>query len=224
MKARHKLIIDMLKNIPKRSTILDVGAYPFIITNNLRQQGHVVETISSKVVCDIEKDNFQYKTNKFDYVLFNSVIEHLGYDPIHTLKEINRVLKLDGELILTTPNLYYLPTILKFFLGCGLVSPKQIFTNKEKGYLGHIKEYSMYELIEMLEYTGFKIKSKQYKYLNNHRNRLIFFISNLISLVIPKFRETILIKANKGVDKHEIQTNNQIRRKSRTWSGCKQSL
>lgn len=45
----------------------------------------------------------EYDAGYFDYVTLDQVIEHL-LDPLETLKEICRVLKNDGALIISTPN------------------------------------------------------------------------------------------------------------------------
>jgi SAM-dependent methyltransferase len=54
---------------------------------------------------DVECDRFPYENASFDVVLCCEVLEHLSRDPMHMLWEINRVLRLGGLLILTTPNI-----------------------------------------------------------------------------------------------------------------------
>lgn len=46
---------------------------------------------------------FPYPADSFDLVWCSEVIEHLK-DPLFTIREIRRVLKPDGKLLLTTPN------------------------------------------------------------------------------------------------------------------------
>lgn len=54
---------------------------------------------------DVERDRFPYESASFDVVLCCEVLEHLARDPMHMLCEVNRVLRLGGILILTTPNI-----------------------------------------------------------------------------------------------------------------------
>lgn len=54
---------------------------------------------------DVERDRFPYESASFDVVLCCEVLEHLSRDPMHMLCEVNRVLRLGGLLILTTPNI-----------------------------------------------------------------------------------------------------------------------
>lgn len=53
---------------------------------------------------DIESEKFPFEDNSVDAVIFTEVLEHLFRDPAWTVSEINRVLKQDGILFLTTPN------------------------------------------------------------------------------------------------------------------------
>ncbi|MEK7504478.1 MAG: class I SAM-dependent methyltransferase, partial [Patescibacteria group bacterium] len=82
-------------------------------------------------------------TNKsFDLVTLFDVIEHIpsNTEP-DTLKEINRVLKPGGHLIISTPLAHWFSMI-----------------TDPAWYFGH-RHYSENQLSEMLEKTGFKIKS-----------------------------------------------------------------
>lgn len=54
---------------------------------------------------DVERDTFPYPDEHFDVALCCELIEHLAADPMHMLLELNRVLKWDGLVIVTTPNI-----------------------------------------------------------------------------------------------------------------------
>lgn len=51
-----------------------------------------------------EKDRYPYDDATFDTVLACEIIEHLLHDPMHLLFECHRVLRSEGTLIVTTPN------------------------------------------------------------------------------------------------------------------------
>jgi len=53
---------------------------------------------------NIENDRFPYADGEFDVVILAEIIEHLLNDPCKVLREIKRVLKPGGTLIITTPN------------------------------------------------------------------------------------------------------------------------
>ena len=113
---------------------LEIGGNPYFSTMLLKQFtsldvrctnyfGSHVEAVSAQTVrCDafpdgasaetvIEFDHFNvelvafpYADSSFDVVLLCEVIEHLIEDPVRVLREVRRVLKPNGTLILTTPN------------------------------------------------------------------------------------------------------------------------
>lgn len=58
-------------------------------------------------ILNVEKDRFPFNNKTFDLVLCTEVIEHLIQSPSHMITEINRILKDDGLLILSTPNGLY---------------------------------------------------------------------------------------------------------------------
>lgn len=65
---------------------------------------------------NLETDRFPFEDETFNIVLFVEVIEHLAR-PEHCLSEIERVLKRNGELIVTTPNLARLENRIQILRG-----------------------------------------------------------------------------------------------------------
>lgn len=54
---------------------------------------------------DAEKDLYPYPDARFDTVLCCELLEHLYFDPMFMMSEINRIIKPGGHLMLTTPNI-----------------------------------------------------------------------------------------------------------------------
>ena len=105
---------------------------------------------------NIEIDPFPSDDAEFEVVLFCEIIEHLLMDPVAVLREIKRVLKPDGVLILTTPNANKLENIMKMIDGDNIYDPYS-------GYYGpygrHNREYNVRELYLLLDYCGFTIET-----------------------------------------------------------------
>ncbi len=58
-----------------------------------------------------------FEDNFFDVVLLLDVFEHIGYsDQPMALQEIKRVLKSDGQLIVSIPNLAHLSSRIAFVM------------------------------------------------------------------------------------------------------------
>lgn len=105
---------------------------------------------------DIERDFFPFDDDEFDLVIFCEIIEHLTMDPIFVLREIKRVLKQDGKLILTTPNVNRYDNIHKIIVGGNIYDPYSGFHGP---YGRHNREYSALELYLLLDYCGFTVDS-----------------------------------------------------------------
>ncbi len=94
---------------------------------------------------DLEKDRFPFPDKSFDSVIFIEVLEHLS-KPEHCLSEIARVLRTNGELILTTPNLADLKGRLSIIRG---KDPLNAVIGG-RAYYRHIRLYAKNSLDELL--------------------------------------------------------------------------
>jgi ubiquinone/menaquinone biosynthesis C-methylase UbiE len=102
---------------------------------------------------DLETQQLPVDDDTFDYVLCCEVIEHLELDPMFMLAEINRVLKPNGTLILTTPNITSTHAIYKILRGIEPYFYMQ-YRHKPKLYR-HNYEYSCSTLRQVLKFAGF---------------------------------------------------------------------
>mgnify|MGYP006105667819 FL=1 len=92
-----------LNQIVENKSLLDLGSGKSMIVEICKKRNIQAEEISSKDSIDFEKDKIDKEDEKYDFVLFKSVIEHL-FNPTNILQEIKRVLKKKGILIIITPN------------------------------------------------------------------------------------------------------------------------
>jgi SAM-dependent methyltransferase len=102
---------------------------------------------------NIEEEPFPYSDEEFDIVLFCEIIEHLLMNPVAVLKEIKRVLKPNGALILTTPNVSRLENVARIIAGANIYDPYSGYGP----YGRHNREYNKHELYLLLNYLGFTI-------------------------------------------------------------------
>ena len=91
--------------------------------------------------------------SKFDFVFFSEVIEHIPIPGHIVLERIRKVLRPDGFIICTTPNLYRLRNVVFMITG------KQIFEHfrySDDGTdVGHTLEYSREHLLWQFDRAGF---------------------------------------------------------------------
>lgn len=114
---------------------------------------------------DLEVDNIPYPDNYFDFIFSKSVIEHI-FNTEHLFKEMYRVLKPDGKIIIMTPD----------------------YESRYKDFweeYTHIKPFTLKSLWHCLEYFGFKnVKVKKFYQLPFTWHRpYLKFIPKVISLL-----------------------------------------
>lgn len=63
---------------------------------------------------DFEKDRLPFQDEEANVVVITEVIEHLA-NPVNILKEIKRILKPSGIMVISTPNVYNLFFRIKTF-------------------------------------------------------------------------------------------------------------
>jgi 2-polyprenyl-3-methyl-5-hydroxy-6-metoxy-1,4-benzoquinol methylase len=104
----------------------------------------------------------RYPSRHFDVVTMWHVLEHLS-DPLGTLREIRRILKPDGRLLLRTPNVESLEA--RVFRGdwYGLDPPRHLFL------------YSPRTLRPLLERHGFHVATWRYQYHPTDLSRSLLY-------------------------------------------------
>lgn len=171
---------DMVRH--DSGTCLEIGANPYFttfllteytdlqltLTNYYGQPGEVTETLSYVApgaaerterkqhsrMLNVEEERFPFDDGSFDVVLFCETIEHLLMDPLSALREINRVLRPGGALILTTPNVARLQNVLTMVAGANMYDPYSGFGP----YGRHNREFTRHELERLLAFAGFDVE------------------------------------------------------------------
>jgi 2-polyprenyl-3-methyl-5-hydroxy-6-metoxy-1,4-benzoquinol methylase len=171
--------------------------------NALMRHRFAAEGIELKT-CDISREKLPYDTETFDVVLFCETLEHLAISPYIVLTEVRRVLKKDGILVLSTPNMAALVKRLKLLIGRSQLHPFTSSRNSathlnDLGY-DHVHEYTKSEIKSVLEHTNFKIDrlylsdcwEKTFSSMNPVR-----LVYKLIVKLVPSFRGCIIACARK---------------------------
>jgi len=114
-------ILKMLKNLPKGSKILDIGSGTGHLAAAIKNRGFEVYGLEpSKEMLNYARENFPdieskegisialpYPERYFDFVISIEVLRYLSPDDvINTYKEIRRVLKNEGNFLVTHVNRY----------------------------------------------------------------------------------------------------------------------
>lgn len=191
--------------IPKGvSSVLEIGANPYflpILAKWYRPELHFVhtnyfgpnvkslsQTVSIEtpdgkrdiyefdfINCNVEEDNLP--GDFYDCVVFCEVLEHMTNDPLHPLKEINRVLKEDGILVMTTPNVARLENVALLMGGHNIYDPYSAYGP----YGRHNREYNKHELNAMLHACGFSPEILET--FDVHENRALDYFPKMDEII-----------------------------------------
>ena len=199
------------QEIPQSRSIVEFGSVPLVLTAALKGCGYQVtgcdiqpgryassiEAMGLTVVeCNIETQQLPFADESFDAAVFNELFEHLRINPVFTLTEVLRVMKPNGILTLSTPNLRSLDGIRNFLLRDRAFScAPSIYLEYKKlqtiGHMGHVREYTRTEVVEFLQTIGFEVTGVMYR--GEYGSRLK---RGLIALV-PRFSPFVTYVARK---------------------------
>ncbi len=217
-----KLIIDESPN-----SVLDIGCSEggissFLVDGKRKIYGidisaEKIDKASAKGIIvkagDVSK-GLPYDDNSFDIVLAAEIIEHL-IDTDYFLEEIYRVLKENGKLVITTPNLANLENRLRLLIG-----RYPIFVDYTSRGDNHLRVYTARALIKQLKEKGFKIEYYtgsflppiSYMCLKNISLLLMPFLG-FLGFLLPSLAIHTIIKAGKStcfLSQERIKKNKSI--------------
>jgi len=179
-RARYAHDAALLGDILDGTPLLEIGAFPghFTALLSILQVPFVSVDIDPERIgslrerfrmdvrrCDVEREPLPFADASLHHVACNEVFEHLRFDPLFALSEMNRVLAPGGHLLLTTPNLYAIQQCLRFITGRGLGDPLSEFAKlRSLGHMGHVREYSHRDMRRFLQHAGFRVERVEYRH------------------------------------------------------------
>lgn len=161
-RKRANFANSIIHKSQREGRILDIGcgSFPYFLSNtNFKEKYGIDGYIHAGLIkknektillkqMNIEENNFPFSNNFFDVITLLAVYEHINHHNLnHVLKEVYRVLKKNGNLIITTPSSFSAP-LLQLFSRIGLVSSIEIGDHKHA--------HSPQEVIDNLTEAGFK--------------------------------------------------------------------
>lgn len=160
----------ILNRVGSGKKILDVGCGDGTLGIKLIEQNNIVYGcdiakislasakkggIITKFV-DLEKDEFPYPENFFDYVILGDIIEHI-IDTDELLQKCYKVLKPKGHIIVTTPNLASLARRAMLLLGISPYIEYSLFLDTNGlPPVGHVRYFTISTLQKLLWVNKFK--------------------------------------------------------------------
>jgi len=141
-------------------------------------------------------------TERFTMVTNMAMLEHLSDSPERLLQNLRRITDERGALVVETPNIAYWPTRLALLRGRTVHPPLDVVYQSENPFLGHHREYTVAEVIDVLRWAGFRVQSVQcFNYTPVAVKGTIFerlattLVDTLPTLLFENFREVIIALA-----------------------------
>ncbi|NBO17472.1 MAG: class I SAM-dependent methyltransferase [Proteobacteria bacterium] len=195
----------VLEMIPSKGKVLDIGCFSGYLLEKIKEKNPHIDVFG----VDASKESVRYYVEKglnvievdaegklpFEDSFFNTVIgmeiiEHI-VDTDSFLIEIKRILKKDGYLILTTPNVLSLSRRLMALFG---VNPffEASFSYPSSIIAGHVRFFSHILLKGFLEFHHFKVLECKSDVINFSNNQKLFSV--FLADLFPKLGRGVLIK------------------------------
>jgi len=116
---RFRHVIDSIPSCTSPIRLLDIGTSPFTLFIKRMYPHYEVSTLDFSNywedacketgikfrMCDLERQPLPFEDDYFDLVIFNEVLEHLFAPPSRVLREVRRVIRTGGKIILSVPNI-----------------------------------------------------------------------------------------------------------------------
>ncbi len=166
----HSKVMDHFQQMTPDKLVLDVPCGPGALSHALHGLGYRVEPLDihpehlqapglKALACDLNK-NIPFENNYFDHAICIEGLEHTE-NPYNAVREITRVLKPGGTLIVTIPNYLNIERRLKFLISGSFSKPvtmqrfKDFYQNDTSGMHNSPITYPLLKF--MLESCGLEI-------------------------------------------------------------------
>jgi SAM-dependent methyltransferase len=192
-----------LAKLGYRVTGADVPEYMTVPEHRRRFESHGVS------VAEVRLEDFllPFEDQAFDAVIMCEVLEHLNFNPLPLIKEINRI-SVDGALFyLSLPNQASVYNRLALLRGRSIqISVEDFFAQLDpaSGTIanGHWREYTTEDIRVMLSRLGFSIKRQYYFSLGEclPRTSVRKWFARLLYETLPQLKEnqtTLAIKESR---------------------------
>lgn len=175
------IMVSALNNLGGDASGVDKFIFPeesenFYSIEDFNSLKDIWEKKNIKIInADISAEKLPFDDGQFDIVICDATIEHLNESPKRLFREVNRILKNGGLFLVTTPNFASLLKRLRFLFGRSPNWDINDFFKSGSNFRGHRREFTISEIIRMLEWSSFEIIKKKTK-------NIFFNLKKLFSL------------------------------------------
>lgn len=211
-------VLLLLKKLGAR-TLAGLNLFPFdknVLNDKNKSNLFEMLEISSKINFfekerviylqhDCDNKELPLEDDSTDLVFLLDVFEHL-HNPYFVMKEISRILREKGVLILSTPNGLNLKNRMLCLFGKSPYFPIEKWLKDERRYIpnygdtrfiGHIREYSFQEVIYSAKLTGLSLENSRLISVKGIKGLKVSFY-RMITKLYPKWRYHMIFAFKKN--------------------------
>jgi len=201
-KIRINIALDLIGH---NKNVMDIGCGNGFVSDMLMSRGNTVEGIeTSESSAAIAKQkgmrvyNFDLSEkecppdlcNRYDAVFAGEVLEHI-FDTDTFLSNVYKMLRRNGVIVVTTPNVASLGRRLLLLVGMNPL----LETTARAADAGHVRYFTHDTLRKLLEENKFEIEVSCSDCINFNRDGRISSV--FLSKVLPRLGRTIIFRARK---------------------------
>lgn len=199
---------QVISRLPNKGKVLDVGCFNGFVLDKImdRKLNLSLYGVDASLECvkfckskghnvlqaDLEK-TLPYDDGHFDVIIGLEVIEHLA-DTDFFIKELKRILKDNGKIILTTPNALSLPRRVMTLFG---INPfYEASFSFPPGMAGHLRFYTPQLLKDFMKFHNLKVIYLGSDVINFSHSGKIY--SEFLAKIFPNLGRGIIIEVKKS--------------------------
>ena len=209
-------------------SILEIGSFLGVVSVTLKRMGYEVNAVDipefhqSQALRGLYERNgvpfggvnlraarLPFDDRRFDAVVACEVMEHLNFNPLPAVREINRVLKPGGYFYLGMPNQASLANRLNLLRGRSVRNPVDDFfrqlDRRDNMVVGlHWREYTLSETVELIGRMGFE-RARAYFFISDSSSNPLKGLVKKLAYAYPPFRPFhVVIGRNVAEPSHDF--------------------
>lgn len=179
--------IKIMKSMLEEGKTLEIGIANYRVKDGDRITLDCVKNYNPDLLCDLNYEAIPLDDETVEVVIAGEVLEHL-INPYNVVREFYRILKPDGILIISTPNICSLVNRFKMLMGRlpthAAIPVDQLSPER------HIVDFNLEKLEEVLYKANFHIEEIR-------SNGIISKGKIILKNIKPTLGEVLIIKARK---------------------------
>lgn len=212
-KNTHETVFEMIRENTNK-TVVDIPSGSGAFVQRLKDEGFKnIVAVDIENILEIEHDNFlqadmtetlPFPDNSCDILVCIDGIEHIKKQ-FDFISEVYRILKFNGEIVISTPNISSIRSRWKWFWTGHHHKCSSPLDENKPNPLHHIAMISFHELRYLLHTSGFRI--------NEVKTNRIKSVSLLYAIFVPLiYLSTLWVYIKSGKKENTLKMNKSILR------------